>query len=95
MLKPETLEYLHNISKEYGVRKMMLFGSCLYKPEDEAGDIDLGVEGLDGINLCYFVGELLLSKELNKQVHVVDLSDDASIIPIILEEGVAIYEEKR
>jgi predicted nucleotidyltransferase len=95
MLKPETLDYLKKEAKTFGVKKMILFGSCLHKSDDEAGDIDLAIEGLDGITLCYFVGELLLSKDLKKQVDVVDLSGDIPIIPIALDEGIVIYEEKR
>ena len=96
MLKPETLQYLQKEAKNYGIKKMILFGSCLHKPEDEAGDIDLAVdiEGLRDGTIYYFTGELMLSKELNKQVDIVDLSDDIPIIPIILEEGIVIYEEK-
>ena len=94
LLNPETLKYLQKVSKEYGVKKMLLFGSCLHKPEDEAGDIDLAVEGLEGTNIYDFVGELLLAKELKKQVHVVDLSTYTPIVPIVLEEGVIIYEGK-
>ena len=92
LLNPETLKYLQKVSEEYGVKRMLLFGSCLHIPEDEAGDIDLAVEGLEDTNIYDFVGELLLSKELNKQVHVVDLSIYTPIIPIVLEEGVIIYE---
>jgi len=96
VLKPETLQYLQKEAKNYGIKKMILFGSCLHKPEDEAGDIDLAVdiEGLRDGTIYYFTGELMLSKELNKQVDIVDLSDDIPIIPIILEEGIVIYEEK-
>ena len=94
MLKPETLEYLQKEAMNFGIKKMILFGSCLHKPEDEAGDIDLAVEGLRKILLPYFVGELLMSNELKKQVDVVDLSDNTPIMPIILDEGVVIFEEK-
>jgi len=91
MLKPETLKYLQKTAKEFGVKKLILFGSCLRKPEDEAGDIDLAIEGIEGF-FYKFMGELLMSKELNKLVDVVDLSDDAPINVYILDEGVTIYE---
>ena len=75
---------------------MILFGSCLYKPEDEAGDIDLAIdiEGLYARTLYYFTGRLLMSDELNKLVDVINLSYDIPIIKIILDEGAPIYEEK-
>jgi len=94
MLKHETLKYLRKVSKDFGVKKTILFGSCLYKPEEETGDIDLAVEGIRKRVLYNFVGELLLSKELNKNVDVVDLTDNAPINHIIRDEGVVIYEEK-
>ena len=91
MLTPETLEYLQKAAKIFGIKKMILFGSCLRKPENEAGDIDLAIEGLKKLSLPYFVGELLMAKELKKQVDIVDLSDKAPINHIILDEGVVIY----
>ena len=94
MLNPETVQYLQKEAMNFGVKKMVLFGSCLSKPESEAGDIDLAIGGLRKRDLYHFVGELLLSKEITKQVDIVDLSDDIPIIPIILEEGIVIYEEK-
>lgn len=93
MLKPETLAYLQKEAENFGIKKMMLFGSCLYKPEDEAGDIDLAVEGIKKRTLYRFLGTLLLSDELKKQVDVVDLSDNTPIISIILDEGVTIYQQ--
>ena len=91
MLKPETLEYLQKVAKDFGVKKLILFGSCLHKPEDEARDIDLAIEGIEG-DFYQFGGKLMMS--LNKLVDVVDLSWKAPINVYILSEGVVIYEER-
>ena len=91
MLTPETLEFLRKTAKEFGVKKMMLFGSCLRKPEDEAHDIDLAIDGISG-DFYRFGGKLMM--ELNKLVDVIDLSDKAPINIIICDEGVVIYEKE-
>ena len=92
MLKLETLEFLRKTAKEFGVKKLMLFGSCLRKPEDEAGDIDLAIEGIEGC-IYKFGGRLMMSEKLNKMVDVVDISDNAPINVYIFSEGVVIYED--
>jgi len=46
-LKPETQEILIERAKKYGVKNLWLFGSSLIADEEDAEDIDLGVEGID------------------------------------------------
>lgn len=94
MLKPETLDYLREEAEKAGVTKMLLFGSCLYKPEDEAGDIDIAVEGSEKFDLFQFVGELLWTRRLSKRVDVVDLSDDLPISRLVRRKGVVIYDRQ-
>jgi predicted nucleotidyltransferase len=94
MLKEDTLAALRERAKEYGVKKLMLFGSCLYKPEEEAGDIDLAAEMLSGFNIFKFHGDILLEVGLKaqKDIDMVDLTHNIPIVPYILEEGIIIYE---
>ena len=94
MLKEKTLEYLKRESIKHGVKKLILFGSCLHKPEDDAGDIDLAAEMYEGADIYRFHGELLttLSVKMRKNVDMVDLSSDVPIVPHILDEGIVIYE---
>lgn len=92
MLKTKTLNYLREEAKKAGIAKMMLFGSCLHKAEDEARDIDLAVQGIEGWNFHLFHGNLMT--DLGKSIDMVNLSDNTSIVPIILDEGVVIYEKQ-
>jgi predicted nucleotidyltransferase len=92
MLKKDTLIALREQAKEYGVKKLLLFGSCLYKLEDDAGDIDLAVYGLDKQKFLEFYGEILTSSHIKKKIDLVDMNDDVYITPYILENGAIIYE---
>lgn len=93
MLNNETLDVLRREAENAGVTKMMLFGSCLEKTEDEANDIDIAVAGLKKNALYQFVGGLLLSDELKKQIDVIDLSDNIPFVRLIAKKGVVIYEQ--
>lgn len=90
-LKDSTLKMLIEKAKEHKVKKLMLFGSCLSKSDDEAGDIDLAAEMLPGGNIYQFHGDLLCSVK-TKDVDMVNLKYDTRMIPYVMEEGVVIYE---
>ena len=95
MLRQETLKYLRKMCAEYGVKKMILYGSCLHKPEEEANDIDLAIDGIEEFTTLGFAGKLLRAKELDKPVDVINLSSKNlfnSVREIILDEGMIIYE---
>ncbi len=93
-LREETLAAIIESAKEYRAKKVMLFGSCLYKPEKEAGDIDLAAEMLQGGNIYEFHGDLLLKlhRIAEKNVDMVGLHEDLPVVSSVLEEGVVIYE---
>ncbi len=93
-LSESTLKMLIEKAKAHNVMKLMLFGSCLRKPEDEAGDIDLAAEMSPGGNIFKFHGDLLfdVAYKLQKNIDMVNLTDDISIVPYILEEGEVIYD---
>ncbi|MDR2884377.1 MAG: hypothetical protein LBV09_04655 [Deferribacteraceae bacterium] len=92
MLTEKTIAILREKAEAYHVKRLLLFGSCLYKPEAEAGDIDLAVEGIDDDRFIPFLSELLFNKEINKSVDLVDMSDDLGIVHIVREDNMVIYE---
>ena len=47
MLKPESIAFIKEVAERFGAEKILLFGSCLQKTQEEANDIDLLVYGLD------------------------------------------------
>ena len=80
------------IAREYGVRRLWLFGSCLDAAVDEPNDIDLAVEGVAPDKFFEMGGKLLW--ELTRPVDLVDLSesDNYMISSIIRRTGRIIYE---
>lgn len=89
MLSPMTLQFITDCAREFGVRKVWLFGSAL-NDEEKANDIDLAVEGLAPELFFKFYGRLF--NALPKPVDMVDLSQDPPLAPIIRHRGVVIYE---
>ena len=95
MLRDGSLEFIRATAEEYGASRVLLFGSCLNVPEDEAGDIDLAVEGLSSGDYQDFWNRLLWADELNaKTVDVLRIEDNGFLVPIILDEGREIYAAK-
>ncbi len=77
-------------ASQYGVHRILLFGSSL-KPHLESADIDIAVEGIPAELFFKFYGELMF--KLSKPLDVVDLSLDNSFTRIVKEEGVILYDE--
>jgi predicted nucleotidyltransferase len=96
LLRAESLSFIRKTAGEFGAKRVLLFGSALGAPEDEANDIDLAVEGLDSLAAYNFMMKLFEAPELNeKPVDVVRLeAANVPILPIILDEGVEIYSER-
>lgn len=96
MLHDASLEFIRATAEEYGASRVLLFGSCLRMPEDEAGDIDLAVEGLSRRDYDAFWDRLLWANELNgKTVDVIRIEDGDFLVPIVLNRGVEIYAAGR
>jgi len=76
------------LARQYGVRKVLLFGSGT-ELEKEARDIDLGVIGIEPRRFFKFYGDLMFS--LSKPVDLIDLSMDTKFNAIIKREGIPIY----
>ncbi len=94
-LKETTLAAIRESAKKYRAKKVILFGSCIHKPEEEAGDIDLAAEMLPKGDIYKFHGDLLLSllDISQKNVDMVNLVYDTRMVPFVMEEGVVIYED--
>jgi len=95
MLYDASLKFIRTTAEEYGASRVLLFGSCLTISENDAGDIDLAVEGLSSDDYHDFWDHLLWADELNgKTVDVIRIEDNSFLVPIILDEGVEIYAER-
>jgi len=87
------MEIAINIAKEFGIGKLYLFGSSLYKSPAQANDYDFAVAGIAPANFFSFYGKLLMS--LSKNVDLIDLSDrKGKFINLILKEGKIVYDKE-
>jgi predicted nucleotidyltransferase len=92
VLKPESIAYIKAIAERFGAEKVLLFGSCLEKTQDEANDIDLIVYGLDAFRHWDMACEMMWVPELDKKpIDLVRAEDDLPIV-VYAEKGVPIYE---
>ncbi len=89
MINEEDRTKIIELAKKYKVSSIYLFGSSL-DLNNEANDIDLGVEGIDPKLFFKFYGELLRS--LSKSVDLVDLSEKSLFNNLVEKNGVKIYE---
>ena len=93
MLREESLRFIRALAEEYGAARVFLFGSCLLLPQEDARGIDLAVEGISEEQLDAFWDRLMWADALGrKPVDVLRLEDGHWLNPIILDEGVLIYE---
>ena len=99
MLKNSSLEYIRAVVRKYDIDRAYLFGSCLEKSEEEAGDIDLAIEKAGEIGIMEFLrmhGELDDAEALGgKNVDIVNLDMDAPINILIRDEMELVYEKPR
>ena len=87
-LKEEERESIIRIAKEFGVRKMWLFGSALDENE-EPNDLDLAVEGVPKGRFLRFYAEL--EKALPQSVDLVPMDSNPPIAVIVRKKGRVIY----
>ncbi|MFH0772427.1 MAG: nucleotidyltransferase domain-containing protein [Candidatus Omnitrophota bacterium] len=84
------LTKIAEISKEFDVEKVFLFGSCLESAEI-ARDIDIAVEGIKPRDFFKYYGRI--SMAINDEVDLVDLKDVRKHFQKrILSKGRLIYE---
>ena len=94
MLRPESIEYIRSMAERFGAEKVLLFGSCLEVPEEEANDIDLVVYGLDSLAHWDMRVEMAWPEELNgKRVDLIRAESDQPIM-VFASKGVPIYERQ-
>jgi len=80
-----------DISKEFGARKILLFGSCLEDIES-AQDIDVAVSGIKPREFFNYYGRV--SMAIDDEVDIVDLDDISEhLYKRILSKGKVIYEK--
>lgn len=84
------LTKIAEISKEFDVEKVFLFGSCLESAE-AAHDIDIAVEGIKPRDFFKYYGRISLV--VDDEVDLVDLDDIREHLhKRILSKGRVIYE---
>jgi predicted nucleotidyltransferase len=91
VIPKKELDKAINIAKEFGIGKLYLFGSSLYKSPAKANDYDFAVAGIAPSNFFAFYGKLF--RALNKPVDLVDLSEKSLFNSLILREGKKVYDK--
>jgi len=92
MSPEEELEKAIVIAKKYGIGKMYLIGSALYKEPAEVKDYDFAVADIPPGNFFIFYGELL--QEMSKDVDIIDLSGKMTKFKsLVMKEGKLVYEK--
>ncbi len=86
------IEKAIELAQKYGATKLLLFGSALSDPEN-AQDLDLGVEGIQGLKFFEFGG--ILETLINARVDIVDLSINSRFVSHIKKVGKYIYDSSR
>jgi len=85
------LKKITHISKEFGAKKVLLFGSCLEDVES-ARDIDIAVSGIKPREFFKFYGKVSMAVE--NEVDIIDLDDVREHLhKRVLSKGQVIYQE--
>ena len=88
MIAEKDKTVISHLAREYGVQRILLFGSAA-DPQKQAADIDLGVIGIEPARFFDFYADLLFA--LAKPVDVVDLSSDTKFNALVKRDGVPLY----
>ncbi len=88
----ENINSAINLAKEYGVTRLLLFGSALNDPQN-ANDLDLGIEGIEPSKFFLFGADL--EDMILKSVDIVPLESDSQFVKHIKKYGKYIYETSR
>jgi len=88
MITEKDIKIIKEISKQYNVKKVLLFGSNLLSNK-ESRDIDIAVDGISSKDFFKYYGDLLL--RLSKPVDLIDLANQSKFIDIVNKEGKLIY----
>jgi uncharacterized protein len=85
----ENINKAIELAKEYGATRLLLFGSALNDPQN-ANDIDLAVDGINGMDFFKYAGKLEFI--LNIPIDIVDLSQENRFIDHIKKTGKYLYD---
>jgi len=86
------LKIIARVSKEFGAKKLLLFGSCLEDIES-ARDIDIAVSGIKSCEFFKYYGKVSMS--VDDEVDIVDLDDIREhFYKRLLSKGQVIYEKR-
>ncbi|HIE31750.1 MAG TPA: hypothetical protein EYP67_05135 [Methanosarcinales archaeon] len=88
MITKEDKDIILHCAAKYNVSRVILFGSSL-RTDKEAGDIDIGVKGIEPRLFFKFYAELF--RRLSKPVDLIDLSKKSLFNEVVEETGVKIY----
>ena len=87
----KNIDQIIDISREFDVERIFLFGSCLENPK-KANDIDIAVKGIDPKIFFKYYGKI--SKKIDEQIDIIDLDDVRDhIYNRIISYGKIIYEK--
>lgn len=90
--KGKELDRIVDISREFGAKKVFLFGSFLENKE-RARDIDIAVSGVPAEDFFTYYGKV--SMEVKDDVDIVDLKDvSPHLHRRIISKGKVLYERK-
>ncbi len=87
-MENEIKNIIFSTAKKFGVKRLFLFGSAL--TTDNYRDIDLASEGINGLQILKFAGEL--ENILNINVDIIDLSANTPFSNYIREKAQKLYE---
>ena len=76
---PDHIAHIIQRAKDYGARRLILFGSALETPED-ANDIDLAAD-IPGLEVFSFADDL--ERELHCTIDIVPLGGDSDSHPFV------------
>ncbi len=85
---PDHIAHIIQRAKDYGARRLILFGSALETPED-ANDIDLAAD-IPGLALFEFAG--VLEHELHCVIDIVPLDIESPFVESVKRYGKVLYE---
>lgn len=83
-IRADQIEKSVLLAKEYGAKRLILFGSALDNP-DEARDVDLACDGIEGWRLFEFGGRL--EEELNLSVDIIPLTPSTPFSRYVERKG--------
>ncbi len=85
------LKTISDISKEFGAKKVLLFGSCLEDIES-ARDIDIAVSGIKPREFFKYYGRV--SMAVDDEIDIIDLDEVREhLCKRVLSKGQVVYEE--